>query len=339
VALLAIENLFVEYPELGRVNCAVRDASLEIEPGEIIGLVGESGSGKSTLALAILGITRGVGRISSGSVVFDGQELLGLSDDEWRRVRGSKIGIVTQNPRGALNPIERIGPQIQNYYRHHRGVTEKEARAKALEQLELVGINDPERRLEAFPHELSGGMAQRVLIALALSCSPQLLIADEPTSGLDVTIQAQVLDDIRRSVEAVGSGLLVITQDLGIVASYCDRVYLMHAGEIAEVAPVHSFFKHSAFPGTIALLAAQGQRFDHERVRLSGLPVDTRALPDGCSLHRRCPFASDEAGCYTVVPALEAVADDHLVRCHRAGEIEGLALAASSQSQSGAASG
>ena len=126
MALLAIENLFIEYPELGRVNCAVRDASLEIEPGEIIGLVGESGSGKSTLALAILGITRGVGRISSGSVVFDGQELLGLSDDEWRRVRGSKIGIVTQNPRGALNPIERIGSQIQNYYRHHRGVTEQE---------------------------------------------------------------------------------------------------------------------------------------------------------------------------------------------------------------------
>ncbi len=339
MTLLAIENLSIEYPEVGRVNLAVRNASLEVEPGEIIGLVGESGSGKSTLALAILGLVRGVGRISAGNVVFDGQQLLGLSDDEWRAVRGSKIGIVTQNPRGALNPIERVGPQIQEYYRHHRNATDEEARAKALEQLELVGINDPERRLEAFPHELSGGMAQRVLIALALSCSPKLLIADEPTSGLDVTIQAQVLDDMRRSVEAVGSGLLVITQDLGIVASYCDRVYLMHAGQISEVAPVRAFFKHSAFPGTIALLAAQGQRFDHEQVRLKGLPIDTRALPDGCSLQRRCPFASEKAGCYTVPPELETIADEHLVRCHRAGEIEQLALAATEQPQDGAISG
>ena len=186
--MLSVRDLTVEYTEVGRTNHAVSEVSLEVPGGSVAGLVGESGSGKSTLALAILGLTREGGRIAGGSVEFEDTELLELSDDGWRAVRGGQIGLVPQNPRGALDPVERIGTQIEHYYRAHRDATSGEARARALELLTLVGINDPERRLRAFPHELSGGMAQRVLIAMALSCSPKLLIADEPTSGLDVTI-------------------------------------------------------------------------------------------------------------------------------------------------------
>ncbi len=323
--MLFVHDLSVEYSEVGRTTYAVNGVSLDVPGGSVVGLVGESGSGKSTLALAILGLTRGRGRIASGNIEFEGENLLGLSDDAWREIRGGQIGLVPQNPRGALDPVERIGVQIEEYYLAHRDATEAEANARALELLTLVGINDPERRLRAFPHELSGGMAQRVLIAMALSCSPKLLIADEPTSGLDVTIQAEVLDDMRRSVEAVGSSLLVITQDLGIVANYCDRVYIMHAGEIAEEAPVERFFENATHPATIALLAAQGQHYEHERVRLRGLPVDTRNLPNGCYLHRRCQFADHTAGCHDVRPPLTDVLPDHRVRCHRFQEVPELA--------------
>ena len=323
--MLFVRDLSVEYAEVGRTTYAVSSVSLDVPGGSVVGLVGESGSGKSTLALAILGLTRERGRIVAGEVEFDGADLLGLSDGGWRAVRGGQIGLVPQNPRGALDPVERVGTQIEQYYLAHREATTEEARARALELLTLVGINDPERRPPAFPHELSGGMAQRVLIAMALSCSPKLLIADEPTSGLDVTIQAEVLDDMRRSVEAVGSSLLVITQDLGIVANYCDRVYIMHAGEIAEEAPVERFFENATHPATVALLAAQGQHYEHERVRLRGLPVDTRNLPSGCYLHRRCQFADQAAGCYDTRPPLTDVLPEHRVRCHRFEEIPDLA--------------
>ena len=325
--LLSVIDFSVEYRGLEGVNRAVSDVSLDVPRGGIVGLVGESGSGKSTLALAILGVTRARGHITAGRVMFEGRELLGLTDSEWRAYRGARIGLITQNPRGALNPVQRVGEQIADYYQAHKGGSASAATARALELLDLVGINDPVRRMQAFPHELSGGMAQRVLIAMALSCSPDLLIADEPTSALDVTIQAQVLDDIKRSVENIGSALLLITQDLGIVANYCDRVYLMHAGEIAEEAPVESFFEQAAHPATIALLAAQGMHYDHETVRLRGLSVDTRRLPPGCWLERRCPFATSEAGCNTVHPSLALLHTTHRVRCHRANEVPVLARA------------
>jgi oligopeptide/dipeptide ABC transporter ATP-binding protein len=317
VALLEVTGLSVEYTSVGQVNRAVNDFSFTCDAGEVVGLVGESGSGKSTAILATLGLTRAGAHITSGSVRLDGRELLGLSDEQWRQIRGVQIGLITQNPRGALNPVMRVGPQIATVYMaHHPAVKKDGARERALELLRMVGINDPERRLEAFPHELSGGMAQRVLIAMALSCSPKLLLADEPTSGLDVTVQAQVLDDLRAAATDVGSSLVLVTQDLGIVANYCDRVYQLHAGECVEQAPTTTFFDRPAHPASAALLMAQ-RSVATEAFRLHGFPIDGRRLPSGCWLHPRCPFVDDAAGCRTVRPELREVEPDHAVRCHR----------------------
>ena len=323
-ALLDVRDLSVEYAGVGPLNRAVTDVSFEVPAGEVVGIVGESGSGKSTVTLAVLGLTRRGGRITGGSVRFDGEELLGLSEGRWRRIRGERIGLVTQNPRGALSPVQQVGEQIQAAYLAHRDVSRAQARSRALELLDLVGINDPERRLRAFPHELSGGMAQRVLIAMSLTCEPDLLIADEPTSALDVTVQAQLLDDLRRAAAEAGSSLLLVTQDLGIVANYCDRVYLMHAGEVLEQSSTERFFADQANPATAALLAAQRTVISPE-LKLRGFPVDGRRLPDGCRLHPRCPFASEQAGCMTVHPELREVAPGHLTRCHRAEHVSATA--------------
>ena len=322
--LLEVENLDIEYRQIGAVNKAVNGVSFNVKRGEVVGIVGESGSGKSSAVLAVLGLTRRSGTIVGGSVAFEGRKLFsasrdgikGLSDEEWRSVRGSAIGLVTQNPRGALNPVMRLGEQLITMYRAHRDATEEEARARAIELLEIVGINDPVRRLRAFPHELSGGMAQRVLIAMSLACSPRLLIADEPTSGLDVTVQAQVLDDLRHAVDTIGSSLLVVSQNLAIVANYCDRVYVVHAGEIVEEAPTLRFFEQPSFPASAALLAAQRGIAD-PALQLTGFPVDGRRLPSGCLLHQRCPFSKVEDGCTTVHPGFTEVAPGHFSRCHR----------------------
>ncbi|MEZ5100007.1 MAG: ABC transporter ATP-binding protein [Thermoleophilia bacterium] len=322
MALLDVKGLTVEYVSVGQVNHAVNDISFHVEAGEVIGIVGESGSGKSTAMLGVLGLTRAGARIAGGSVVFDGSDMLKLSDDDARKIRGAKIGLVTQNPRGALNPVMRVGAQIEKVYRSHNEVTEEQAKARALELLQIVGINDPERRLQAFPHELSGGMAQRVLIAMALACSPKLLLADEPTSGLDVTVQAQVLDDLRAAVTSVGSSLVLVTQDLGIVANYCDRVYLMHAGEIVEEAPTEAFFSRPAHPASAALLLAQRRGEGADEFKLRGFPIDGRRLPPGCWLHPRCPFVDEAAGCRTQHPDLYEAGAGHVSRCHRFGHVQ-----------------
>lgn len=323
-ALLEVSGLSVEYRGIGAPNRALTDVSFSVAAGEVVGIVGESGSGKSTATLAVLGLTRRGGSITAGSVRLDGAELLDQPESRLRRIRGDDLALVTQNPRGALSPVQRVGEQITAVYRAHRDASAAEARERALTLLRLVGINDPERRLTAFPHELSGGMAQRVLIAMALACEPRVLLADEPTSGLDVTVQAQVLDDLRRAVEDAGSSLLLVTQDLGIVANYCDRVYLMHAGEVLEAAPTARFFAAPANPATLALLGAQRGVLADE-LRLSGFPVDGRRLPPGCRLHPRCPFARADAGCETEHPALAEVAPGHLTRCHRAATVRKVA--------------
>lgn len=314
--ILEVSDLHVEYESVGQVNRGVNGVSFRAEAGEIVGIVGESGSGKSTAVLALLGLTRSGGRITSGSVRFRDRELLGLSEREWREVRGGEIALVPQNPRGALNPVLRVGAQLVAAYRAHCEATPEQARQRALELLRAVGINDPERRFEAWPHELSGGMAQRIVIAMALACEPTLLVADEPTSGLDVTVQAQVLNDLHRAARSVGSALLIITQDLGIVANYCDRVYVMHAGEIVESAGVAELFAAPAHPSTVALLLAQRKVRDRA-LQLHGLPVDGRSLPSGCYLSPRCPFAADAAGCFATHPELAVVGEGHEVRCHR----------------------
>lgn len=316
-ALLEVRDLRVEYRGLGYVNHVVNGVSFDVPAGKVVGLVGGSGAGKSTIALALLGLTRGRGRITGGSVRLDGRELVGLRPDEWERVRGGQIGLVTQNPRASLNPIRPVGEQIAAVYRAHVPASATQAAERAVDLLKTVGINDPARRMQAYPEELSGGMAQRVLIAMALACSPQLLIADEPTSGLDVTVQAQILEDLATSVAAVGSGLLLVTQDLSVVANYCDRTYYLSVGEIAEHAATPELFTQPHHPGTVALLSVQ-RREHWERFRLRPLPIDGRRLPPGCYLHPRCAFADAAAGCTTEHPDLRPVAPGHEVRCHRA---------------------
>lgn len=247
-ALLSVRDLRVGYDVPGGMVTPVAGASFDVREREVVGLVGDAGSGKSTTALALLGLARAPGRILGGSVTFAGRDLLTLPDEEIRRIRGREIGIIVQNPRAALNPMLRVGRQIGHAYRAHNRATKAEARAQAVEMLRLVGINDPERRTEAYAHELSGGMAQRALIAMAVSSSPRLLIADEPTSGLDVTIQAQFLDEMWGTVRRTGSAMLLITQELGVIANYCDRVLVLHEGRIVEDAPVRMFFDAPEHP-------------------------------------------------------------------------------------------
>ena len=341
--LLSVRGLSVEYRKAESVNRTVSEASLEVAAGEVVGLVGESGCGKSTLALAILGLARRPGEIVGGAVAFEGREIfdvskgVSLTEGEWRVHRGREIGLVVQHPRGAFNPVKRIGEQIESHYQDHSGATSSEAQRRALELFEQVGINDPVRRLKAFPHELSGGMAQRALIAMALAPSPKLLIADEASTALDVTIQEQILDlldELRRVHEL---GMIVVSHDMGVIANYCDRIYLMNAGEIVEQAPVGRFFDEVSHPAAIALLAAQGVGHDHRAVGLRGLPVDTRRVPSGCRLHLRCPFASESAGCLSVHPELTDIHDGHRVRCHRAADVPALAGGARPQETAGGA--
>ena len=259
--LLAVENLTVGYPVDGGGMIRPVDAlSLAVHEREIVGLVGDAGSGKSTAALAMLGLARGPGRILSGSVLFESLDLLKMNADELRDIRGRDIGIIVQNPRSALNPMLRIGRQIGLAYRAHNHATGEETRQRALDMLRMVSINDPERRVEAYAHELSGGMAQRALIAIALSSRPKLLIADEPTSGLDVTIQAQFLDEMWQTVQATGSAVLLVTQELGVVANYCDRVLVLHDGRVVENALVEQFFEAPQHAYSQAVLRLHSER-------------------------------------------------------------------------------
>jgi oligopeptide/dipeptide ABC transporter ATP-binding protein len=246
--LIDVRDLQVTYRTEKAATRPVDGVSFAINPREVVGLIGDAGSGKSTTALALLGLARPPGRITKGQIHFEGHDLLTLPDEQLRAIRGRDIGIIVQNPRASLNPMLRVGRQIGFAYQAHNKATDAEAGRQAIEMLRMVGINDPERRAEAFAHELSGGMAQRALIAMALSSRPKLLIADEPTSGLDVTIQAQFLDQMWQTVQDTGSAILLITQELGVIANYCDRVLVLHEGRIVEDAPVRQFFEAPEHP-------------------------------------------------------------------------------------------
>ena len=254
--LLQVSGLSVAY---GRGRPAVDGIDLTIRPGEIVGLLGESGCGKSTTAYALLGLVRPPGQILAGSVRFDGRDILCLPPDELRQLRGRDIGLIVQNPRAALHPILRVGRQIGSVWRTHNGGSARQARERAVEMLRLVGINDPDRRADAFAHELSGGMAQRVLIAMALSSAPRLLIADEPTSGLDVTIQAQFLDQMWQTTRQTGSAVLLVTQEPGIVANYCDWAVVMREGRIIEAQPTRGLFGTPRTDYSRALIARSAE--------------------------------------------------------------------------------
>jgi oligopeptide/dipeptide ABC transporter ATP-binding protein len=315
-ALLQVTGLEVDYPTASGVVHAVNGVDLEVSRGEIVGLVGESGCGKSSTALAILNLVRSPGRVS-GSVRFAGRELLQLGDEELRELRGRKLSMIVQNPRGALNPMLRIGVQIVNVVQAHTPMKREAARTHAIDMLRLLGINDPVRRFDAYPHELSGGMAQRALIAMALACAPEILIADEPTSGLDVTVQAQILDDLARGVRETGASVLVVSQNLGLVANYCDRVLVMYAGQIVESASAIEFFEHPGHPSSRALLSLY---LEDAAVRLHDAVTDLHRLPSGCLAHPRCPW-NDGAACEHDRQALRPVRPGHSVRCHRWEEI------------------
>ena len=314
---LDARDVVVEFESRGSSLRAVSGASIQVNAGESVGIVGDSGSGKSSLLLALLGTARPGGRIASGSVKYDGVEIVGARPRVVAEVRRKHVGFITQHPKASFNPLARVGDQIVSVLlRSGQNTSRSEAKVAAVELFRSVGMSDPGQRLRAYPHELSGGMAQRALIALALAKKPKVLLADEPTSGLDVTLQAQVLDTIREGAKALGSSLIIVTHDVGVIAEYCDRVYLMNSGEVVEEAPVSSFLARPRHPAALALLASD-EEHDAGKFRLLGLPPDRRHLPDGCFLNQRCPFAAAGAGCFDVHPELEAAGEEHRVRCHR----------------------
>ncbi|MEZ0239772.1 MAG: ABC transporter ATP-binding protein [Chloroflexota bacterium] len=317
--LLEIKGLRTSFHTRDGVVRAVDGIDFHVDRGEIMGLVGESGCGKSVTSLSIMRLVAKPGRIEAGQVLFDGQDLLTLSMDQMRRIRGDRISMVFQQPQSSLNPVWDVGHQIAEVLEIHRGMKRGAARNRALELLRMVGIPDPARRLDAFPHELSGGMAQRVMIAMALACEPELLIADEPTTALDVTIQAQILDLMRNLRDETGTAIILITHDLGVVAEMCDRVAVMYAGEIVEHTDVTTLFRRPKHPytrGLIGSIPVVGQVQDELSVIPGNVPnlID---LPKGCRFAPRCltRIEEDVSLATEVHPELLPVATGHDVRC------------------------
>ncbi len=320
MSLLSVENLhvhFVARDALDRVKIAkaLNGVSLSLDRGEILGLVGETGAGKSLTALALMGLLKPPARIVAGAAKFEGESLFDLAPARRNALRGGRMAIVVQSPKTSLDPLARVGDQIARVMRAHGERDAKTARERAIALMASVGIPDPARRARAWPHELSGGMAQRVLIAMALSNDPALLIADEPTTGLDVTVQAQILDLLRDAAKARGLGVIVITHDLGVVAQYCERVCVMFAGSIVEQGRVDRVLVSPAHPYTQALLAASPERLRPGVAVPAGAPPDLYDLPAGCVYSRRCSRA--DAVCARV-PSERVLEPTHLVRCHHA---------------------
>jgi peptide/nickel transport system ATP-binding protein len=320
MALLDIENLQVHFRTRDGVNRAVDGVSFHVDEGETLAVVGESGCGKSVTALSILRlIPEPPGKIA-GSIRFQGKELLQLSDYEMRAVRGKDISMVFQEPMTSLNPVLTVGRQITETLRLHQSLDKKAATRRAVEMLTLVGIADPRRCVRQFPHQLSGGMRQRVMIAIALACDPKLLIADEPTTALDVTIQAQILDLMQDLKRRVGAAIVLITHDLGVVAEVAERVIVMYAGHKVEEAPVAALFRTPLHPYTKGLLGAVpklGSSLTGASSRLAEIPgqvPDLRQRITGCVFAGRCALATDL--CRMIAPALEAKARGHFVACH-----------------------
>jgi peptide/nickel transport system ATP-binding protein len=317
--LLQVKGLRTSfYTRDGEVR-AVDGIDFHVDRGEIMGLVGESGCGKSVTSLSIMGLVGRPGRVEAGEVLFDGRDLLKIGQDEMRKLRGDRLSMIFQQPQSSLNPVWDVGRQIGEVLEIHRGMKRGPARQRALELLKMVGIPDPARRLNAYPHEMSGGMAQRVMIAMALACEPELLIADEPTTALDVTIQAQILDLMRNLREQTGTAIILITHDLGVVAEMCDRVAVMYAGEIVEQTDVNSLFRLPRHPYTRGLIGSIPVVGD-TREELSVIPGNVPSLidvPKGCRFAPRCAsrVAEDNAMAIDVHPGLHVLEPGHEVRC------------------------
>jgi len=319
--LLSVRDLRTYFYTESGVAQAVDGVSFDIGAGETVGLVGESGCGKSVTALSLLRLIRPPGRIESGSAIqFDGHNLVTLDEKSMREIRGARMSMVFQEPMTALNPVFKIGDQIAEVVRVHNGGTKREARERAIKMLETVGFASAAERVDDYPHQLSGGMRQRVIIAMALVMNPALVIADEPTTALDVTIQAQILELLRDLQQKFGTSILLITHDLGVVAETVSRVIVMYGGEIVEQAPVNELFAAAHHPYTEGLLNAMPQ-VGHERERLATIPGSVpppTAWPSGCRFHDRCQYAWDR--CATEHPPLYQIGDGHVSRCHLAQE-------------------
>jgi peptide/nickel transport system ATP-binding protein len=317
--LLQVRGLRTSFYTRDGVVRAVDGIDFEVDRGEIMGLVGESGCGKSVTSLSLLRLIPRPGRIDAGQVIFDGQDLLTISNEAMRKIRGDRISMIFQQPTSSLNPVWDVGSQIAEVLELHRAMTARAARARALDLLKMVGIPDPGRRIKAYPHELSGGMAQRVMIAMALACEPELLIADEPTTALDVTIQAQILDLMRALREQTGTAVILITHDLGVVAEMCDRVAVMYAGEIVEQATTVALFREPRHPYTRGLINSIPVVGDvrEELAVIPGNVPNLVDLPPACRFAPRCGtrLAENVVDATEVHPKLLEVAPGHSVRC------------------------
>ncbi|MBV8963657.1 MAG: ABC transporter ATP-binding protein [Hyphomicrobiales bacterium] len=324
-ALLEVENLKVTFPTEEGPITAVDDLSFRVGSGETLVIVGESGSGKSVTSLAVMGLIAPPGRVAAKAIRLadeDGgaRDLSRLSEAEMRRVRGAEIAMIFQEPMTSLNPVYTIGEQIIEAIRFHEAMSRRAARARAEEMLKLLGIPEPRRRLDAYPHQLSGGMRQRAMIGMALSCRPSLLIADEPTTALDVTVQAQILELIRGLQKDFGMAVIFITHNLGVAAEIADRIMVMYAGQAVETGSARAIFRGTRLPYTIGLMRSVPRLgLDRDSGPLPAIPgnvPDLRRLPNGCRFHPRCAWF--EPGlCDTELPPLEACGDGHLVRCLR----------------------
>jgi peptide/nickel transport system ATP-binding protein len=313
--LLAVARLTTVFDTARGAVPAVDEVSFEIRAGETLGIVGESGSGKSVTALSIMRLVQPPGRITGGAVLFNGRDLLALGEREMQRVRGAEIALIFQEPMTALNPVFRVGDQIAETLRVHGRATRREARARAIDLLRAVRIASPESRVDDYPHQLSGGMRQRVLIAMALACQPSLVIADEPTTALDVTIQAEILDLLREMKSALNLSLLLITHDLGVIAATADRVAVMYAGRIVETGPVREIFRRPAHPYTRGLLASMPGGPPGQRLRaIEGSVPLLGDLPPGCAFNPRCPDRFDP--CTLEPPPDFAAGPDQLAKCY-----------------------
>jgi len=318
VALLEVRDLTVEFQRKGEKSfTAVDRVSFDVEPGQTVGLVGESGCGKSVTSLAIMGLLPKRGAKVSGSVMFEGEDLLSLSDKQLRDKRGRDLGMVFQDPLSSLNPVIPIGLQVTEVLERHQGLSRKAAMVEAADLLDKVGIPDPKRRLTEYPHQLSGGMRQRALIAIALACRPRLLIADEPTTALDVTIQAQILTLLKGLVQDLGTALVMITHDLGVVAGLCDEVNVLYGGRVVEKAQRHELFGEPRHPYTHGLLASiprldapRGERLNP----IQGSVADNIPWDHACAFAPRCPNALDI--CREQTPVQEDLGGGRLLRCH-----------------------
>jgi len=315
-AVLAVDNLETVFDTPDGAVKAVNNVGFQVRPGEALGVVGESGSGKSQIFMSVMGLLAANGR-ASGSVKFHGQEILNLPPSDLNRIRGERMSMIFQDPMTSLNPFLTVHRQLTEVLVTHKGMSERDARSKAVAMLDRVQIPEAARRIDMYPHEFSGGMRQRVMIAMALLCQPELLIADEPTTALDVTVQAQILELIAELRQQSNMALILITHDMGVIAGLCDRVMVMYAGRIVESAPVHELFHDPQHPYTAGLLRSMPRldEMTHDRLTtISGQPPNLQRLPAGCAFRNRCDYRMEV--CAVEVPPLRGIAADRSKACH-----------------------